>query len=678
MATAYQNPTEAAAGLGAAFNPGGNSLTPEQISAINTAASLVPTTIPATSLNQNQTAATIPTPKTTDYGSALASGNAILGSNASSLTGSSTTSTDPLDLLNKYLAGSTPPPSAADQYATDYANAGIDAKTQTANADAAAVKAAQAKLAATTAQIQGLTAEATGQKLLQENTFGTTGNTVGQQAQIDRNYAVKAIPLQIQALAQQAEVAGAQGNAQLSQAILTQAQQHLDTVFQIHQQDATNQYNFLKSLRDSVFQYATTQQQNQLAAQQKASDQAFTTQQNNLNYAQDLAKTALTNGQSGIASQILALDPTSPTYRNDVATLAGNITSANVGGGSVYAPPVSTVQTSGGATAVNQYTLKAGDDPYVIAQQNGTDMATLQKLNPNITGTQWNNLPVGAVINLPNSNDAWLNGKTQGQIQTYNALPPADKASVKQLVTGDALLSDLVKSRGIQGTAAIQKLINEATAIDPSFSVNVNKQRYTYKTQFNNPNGKEQSQIYSINTALGHLAEFNAAAQKLGNAVLLPYNKLVNYLKENSGNPDVSNLNTVITALAGELASVYKNGTAPTDQETEQWRNTILSSFSQNQSAGVAATTANLISNKMLSLNNAYKNIMGSYPDAPIINPDVIQQLTDSGVNISAITDRLKAQGYSVPTTLSPAGVHSTLSQYGLGSADSILGQYGL
>lgn len=329
MATAYANSAEAAKGLGLAFNTGGNSLTPAQIAAINNTASLVPT-VSAATLQSPQTPAQIPTPKTTDYNAALSSGNAIIGSNTSALSTptTNTQTTDPFALLNSYLAGSTPPPSSSAQYATDYANAGIDAKTQAVNDAAAKVKAAQANLAATTAQIQGIAAEGTSSKLLQENTFGTTGNTIGQQAQIDRNYAVKAIPLQIQALAQQAEVASTQGDATLAQNILTQAQQHLDTVFQIHQQDATNQYNNLKDLRSSIFQYATQQQQNQLATQQKASDQAYQTQQNNLNYAQGLANTAITNGQTSLASKILALDPTSSTYRGDVASLATGIVPA--------------------------------------------------------------------------------------------------------------------------------------------------------------------------------------------------------------------------------------------------------------------------------------------------------------------------------------------------------------
>lgn len=53
----------------------------------------------------------------------------------------------------------------------------------------------------------------------------------------------------------------------------------------------------------------------------------------------------------------------------------------------------------GDTSTDNNYVLKAGDDPYNIAVQNGTDMNTLKSLNPTIT--DWTKLPVGTQIKLP-------------------------------------------------------------------------------------------------------------------------------------------------------------------------------------------------------------------------------------------------------------------------------------
>lgn len=365
-------------------------------------------------------------------------------------------------------------------------------------------------------------------------------------------------------------------------------------------------------------------------------------------------------------------------YKAKIDAAAASASNSNTG---VYGGgPVSIATNADGtASPVSLYSLKAGDDPYLVAQSFGTDMETLKKLNPEIK--DWTTLQPGQNINLPDTSNTWLAGKTPAQIQAYNAVPDADKGAIKQLVTGDALLTDIVKSRGKDTQAQINRLISLATSIDPNFSINENKQRYQYKTQFNNPNGKEQLQINAINTGLGHLAEFNSQVKTLGNGGVIPANDLKNYLAKNAGDPNVVKTNIIITALAGELASVYKGGTAPTDQETEEWRNAILTGYSKAQSQGVTDTTSALISNKLLALSNSYKNIIGAYPDAPIVNPDVIQQLIDSGANVSPITDKLKAQGYSVPTGYSQSVVDATLSPYGFsstGNVNGILSQYGL
>lgn len=58
-----------------------------------------------------------------------------------------------------------------------------------------------------------------------------------------------------------------------------------------------------------------------------------------------------------------------------------------------------TVDTPTGKVAVDSYSLIAGDDPYFIAQKNGIDMQTLQKLNPQVS--DWTKLQPGAILNVP-------------------------------------------------------------------------------------------------------------------------------------------------------------------------------------------------------------------------------------------------------------------------------------
>ena len=72
----------------------------------------------------------------------------------------------------------------------------------------------------------------------------------GQQAEINKEAAIAALPLQ-------AQLAAAQGNLSL-------AQSHLDTMFQIKSKDAQAQYDYKTKLLDSVFNFATKIEQNKL------------------------------------------------------------------------------------------------------------------------------------------------------------------------------------------------------------------------------------------------------------------------------------------------------------------------------------------------------------------------------------------------------------------------------
>jgi hypothetical protein len=238
-----------------------------------------------------------------------------------------------LDAYNEALAagiaGTPPPTSSADLYSQLFGQADIAGKQQAVNANTAAVQAAQSKLAGVNARLAGITAEATAISIRAQQEAEGRGITTGGLAPITtgqlRENALKAIPLQTEALIAQAEVAGAQGNAALSQDILNQAQTHLSQVFQIRSQDATNLYNYWKDLRTQAMASATKVEERILAAQQKKDDNAFQLLRDNIKNANDLAIKAIENGQGALAAQISALDPKSATFNSDIAKLQGQI-----------------------------------------------------------------------------------------------------------------------------------------------------------------------------------------------------------------------------------------------------------------------------------------------------------------------------------------------------------------
>lgn len=287
--------------------------------------------IDVTGLQTPQTPVNVTPPaNTTNYAGLVAGGNATLAGNAGFLTPTAPTQdAQPTDLTSLMASIGSAPPSAAGQYNADYAASGIDQKQGDFNAKQQALLGAQGRLSAATAKIQGLNAEAQAIPIQAQQDAEGRGITAAGLAPITagqlRMNALKALPLQAEALAAQAEVASAQGNAQLSQSILQQAQDHLDKVYQIHVSDAQAQYNYQKDARAQIYQFATAQEKAKLDAQQRADDQTFQIRRDAVNNAQSIAKAALDGGQADLAAKITALDPKSPNYQQNLATLEAQI-----------------------------------------------------------------------------------------------------------------------------------------------------------------------------------------------------------------------------------------------------------------------------------------------------------------------------------------------------------------
>jgi len=116
----------------------------------------------------------------------------------------------------------------------------------------------------------------------------------GQQAQISKEAAINALPIQ-------ALLANAQGNYEL-------AQTHLDETFKIRMADATSQYQYRSDLYKSVYDIADKAQQRQLDAKQKTADQNFSLYRDFINFNRDAYKT-----YGIVAGSVLAKLPTLDT-----------------------------------------------------------------------------------------------------------------------------------------------------------------------------------------------------------------------------------------------------------------------------------------------------------------------------------------------------------------------------
>lgn len=233
---------------------------------------------------------------------------------------------------------------------------------------------------------------------------------------------------------------------------------------------------------------------------------------------------------------------------------------------------------------------------------------------------------------------SFLKSLPEDKQKAFNNIPDNDKAAVAQLVSGDALMTDIVKSRGIKGTAKINKLINQARSLDPNFSINNNKLKYKYLQKWNDPNSNIGKSRRAINTSLGHLKDFKESVANLDNSQIKHFNKAKNLASAEFGDPALNRAKIDLLALGAEIASVYK-GSSPTESEIKDWQNALSTDFSKGQLDSVTNEVGRLLSSKITSDRYDFKTKMGYEYGHTLIDPSKKQELKNAGIDTSVFGD---------------------------------------
>lgn len=133
----------------------------------------------------------------------------------------------------------------------------------------------------------------------------------GQQAQIGRETAIAALPVQ-------AQLSAAQGNLEM-------ANDNLDKLFKIYSEDAKNKHESGVAVKKMVYEYATTKEKRVLEKLDKQEERAYQEKLNTQKEGKEYAKMAFENNQASLGSRIMKLNPNSPTYRDELAKLSGQL-----------------------------------------------------------------------------------------------------------------------------------------------------------------------------------------------------------------------------------------------------------------------------------------------------------------------------------------------------------------
>ncbi len=220
----------------------------------------------------------------------------------------------------------------------------------------------------------------------------------------------------------------------------------------------------------------------------------------------------------------------------------------------------------------------------------------------------------------------------------FNALNDQDKSNVQSLIEGDTLLSDIAKG-GVKGTIQAQRLNALARQIDPTFSENVNKQRYTFKTQWNNTNGKAYNVRAGVNTGLQHLSRLKELTDQLSTTDFSKYNSITQWIAKNINGPQaetVAQYQDTVALLATEIAKAYKGG-APDQLEVQQQINSINAIAPKNVLTAIINNKSKLMSGLLASQSEEYKKVMGKYPDS-VVDSTTLDTLRASGIDIKPIS----------------------------------------
>lgn len=369
-------------------------------------------------------------------------------------------------------------PNSADTLATLEQSSDLSGKQTSANQATQARLASQAKLAAIQAKIAGLDMEGTTQNLALENQGGAiTSRGVANASQANnREIAIRQLPLRAEELSAQAEVAAAQGNEQLAQNILSQAQNHIDRVFQIQTQDANNQYDDKMKQIEWAFQYADKEETKALNAKKEQ----VATNQSNLsdarNFAQSLSTTAMTNGQANIASQLASLavpDINSKTftadlqkYNEQVATLQGQIRPKSTTGGVVEPgdnPQLYTGLSSATATAVRAKVNAFKSEPQVqnfATVQDGYNFAS--SINTKTTNPADDQALIYALAKALDPGSVVREGEYATAQKYAQSWVKAYGKSIEQAMLGTGFLSETAR-KNIKETIKTKYLSTEKT-----------------------------------------------------------------------------------------------------------------------------------------------------------------------------------------------------------------------
>jgi hypothetical protein len=257
-----------------------------------------------------------------------------------------------------------------------------------------------------------------------------------------------------------------------------------------------------------------------------------------------------------------------------------------------------------------------------------------------VTKTDMKGKAPGANTGLPEMGAVGTGERNDGALQ---GLTPAQQQTVKAIAEYRFPVSNL-RNKEMMG------LVQRAYAYDPTFDAKEYQVRSAVRRDFTS--GTSSKTALSLNTAIGHLESLAKAAEGLDNGSVQSWNTFRNALTTKlTDDPRVTRFNTTANAVAGELATVFKN-TSGTDQEIKSWREQLDTSMTPKQlKVGAVDQSIELIASRLAALREKYERGLGRPIDFQILSAKSRKILQGLGADVDAF-DPIIGQGTpaAVPT----------------------------
>jgi hypothetical protein len=291
----------------------------------------------------------------------------------------------------------------------------------------------------------------------------------------------------------------------------------------------------------------------------------------------------------------------------------------NPDGTTSWTPTKYAVPQPPSSTPLTQTVKDASGNPIIKKTPDGTSWYTEARVDP-ATGQPIKGSEVDKPLVKPSNADVEKPEKNPGLSgQAYlDTLPTGKKSLVKAVGEGRTKIQTVTSFRGNQKMEFSKDVMRAYPTYDQRWvdaSFTLAKDATT---------GSIAKNARSLNTAIGHLQQFDQAMQNLNNVDITGYNTLANWMAANTGDPRVMAVMVPAKALAAEVASATKggaSGAAGTEQEIKDWKDAFNTSLSKGQGAQAVQSTLNMLGSRISALNEQYKNVPYHPEGFDVISP---------------------------------------------------------